>query len=239
MHPYVVAAAAGLVAGALAVVPPSLRASLRTPMTHLAPSPQPSEWISLLDDKGTGWRGFRQAALPAGWRVVDGALTRVGPGGDIVYGARDFGDFELELDWKLQPKGNSGIFYRVTEDVKRMFEGAPEMQVLDNLLHPDNKTNLTVAGANYALHEAPRDAVKPVGEWNQVRIIARGPHVEHWLNGRKVVEYELWSSDWEARVKQSKFVEWPSYGRSKRGFIGLQDHGDWVAYRNIRVRELK
>lgn len=194
------------------------------------------EWRSLLDAQATGWRGYKQDKLPAGWQVVDGALTRVGAGGDIVYAAEAFGDFELELEWKLQPKGNSGIFFRATEDTKRIFENAPEIQVLDNIGHPDNKTDLTVAGANYALHSAPRDAVKPVGEWNLVRLVARGAHIEHWLNGHKVVEYELWSPDWEARVKASKFVEWPSYGRSPKGFVGLQDHGDWVAFRNIRVR---
>jgi hypothetical protein len=197
-------------------------------------------WKNLLSGAdATGWRGYRQAQLPAGWKVIDGALTRVAAGGDIVYGAESFGDFELELEWKLNPKGNSGIFYRATEETRRIFENAPEYQVLDNIGHPDNATDLTVAGANYALDGAPRDAVKPVGEWNVARIIARGAHVEHWLNGRKVVTYQLWSPEWEAKVKASKFVEWPPYGRARRGFIGLQDHGDWVAYRNIRMRELK
>ncbi len=203
------------------------------------PDSQPTQWINLLDERASGWRGFRKESLPDGWRVVDGALTRVGVGGDIVYGAKAFADFELELEWKLRPAGNSGIFFRATEDVRRMFEGAPEMQVLDNEGHPDNKTNLTVAGSNYALHPAPRDATRPIGEWNAVRIVARGAHIEHWLNGRKVVDYELWTPEWEAKVKASKFVEWPTYGRAKAGFIGLQDHNDWVAYRNIRVRELK
>lgn len=200
---------------------------------------QPAPWINLLDESASGWRGFRQKTLPAGWRVVDGALTRVGLGGDIIYGKQAFGDFELELEWMLKPVGNSGIFYRATEEVKRIFEGAPEMQVLDNERHPDNKTELTVAGANYALHGAPRDATRPIGEWNSVRIVARGAHVEHWLNGKKVVDYELWSPEWEAKVKASKFVEWPTYGRARSGYIGLQDHGDWVAYRNMRIRELK
>jgi hypothetical protein len=196
------------------------------------------EWKSLLDGSATGWRGYRQTALPAGWKVIDSALTRVGTGGDLVYGAEQFGDFELELEWKIQPRGNSGIFFRAIETTERIYENAPEIQVLDNIGHPDNKTDLTVAGSNYALHPAQRDAVKPVGEWNTVRLVVRGPHVEHWLNGKQVVSYELGSPDWEARVKASKFVEWPSYGRATRGYIGLQDHGDWVAYRRIRVRPL-
>lgn len=197
------------------------------------------EWRSLLDESATGWRGYRQASLPAGWKVIDSALTRVGAGGDIVYGAEQFGDFELELEWKIQPKGNSGIFFRAIETTERIYENAPEIQILDNIGHPDNKTDLTVAGSNYALHPAPRDAVKPVGEWNAVRLVVRGSHVEHWLNGKQVVSYELWSPDWEARVKASKFAQWPSYGRAARGYIGLQDHGDWVAYRRIRVRPLQ
>lgn len=196
------------------------------------------EWKSLLDEAGTGWRGYRQSSLPAGWKVIDRALTRVGTGGDIVYGAEQFVDFELELEWKIQPKGNSGIFFRASETTERIYENAPEIQVLDNIGHPDNKTDFTVAGSNYALHPAPRDAVKPVGEWNTIRLVVRGSHVEHWLNGRQVVSYELWSPDWEAKVKASKFVEWPSYGRAAKGYIGLQDHGDWVAYRRIRVRSL-
>ncbi len=198
----------------------------------------PGEWKSLLDASATGWRGYRQTALPAGWKVVDSALTRVGSGGDIVYGSEPFGDFELELEWKIQPRGNSGIFFRANETTDRIYENAPEFQVIDNIGHPDNATELTVSGSNYALHPAPRDAVRPVGEWNSVRLVVRGSHVEHWLNGKQVVSYELWSPDWEARVKESKFGQWPSYGRAMRGFIGLQDHGDWVAYRRIRVRSL-
>lgn len=196
-----------------------------------------SEWVNLVDSAATGWRTYKKASLE-GWQVVDGALTRTGPGGDIVYAAREFGDFELELEWKLQPKGNSGVFFRGTEATEWLYENAAELQVLDNIGHPDNSTELTVAGANYGLHPAPRDAVKPIGEWNTVRLVARGAHVEHWLNGQKVVDYELWSPDWEAKVKASKFAQWPSYGRATSGFIGLQDHGDWVAYRNIRIRPL-
>jgi Domain of Unknown Function (DUF1080) len=212
-------------------------------MTPMIPSATASaqragEWISLFDGKTTaGWRGYKKATIPSGWAVVDGALTRVGQGGDIVT-EREFGDFELELEWKVPEAGNSGIFYRATESTDRIFENATEMQVLDNVKHPDNKTPLTLAGANYGLYPAPADAAKPVGEWNQVRIVARGAHVEHWLNGKKVVEYELWSADWKARVAKSKFAQWPSYGLARAGRIGLQDHGDRVAFRNIRIKPL-
>ncbi len=203
-----------------------------------SPNSQPG-WTVLFDGTGTSaWRGFKKQDLPSGWQIVEGALTRVGPGGDII--TRDqFGDFELELEWRVDPKGNSGIMYRVTEADANTYRTGPEMQVLDDAGHADGKSRLTSAGSNYGLHPAPDGVVKAAGEWNHAKILARGAHIEHWLNGQKVVEYELWSPDWEAKVKASKFSAWSGYGRAKRGHIALQDHGDRVAYRNIRIRELK
>lgn len=204
----------------------------------LTPEERAQGWELLFDGRTTsGWRGFRRDGVPAGWQVVDGALTRAGPGGDLIT-VRQFSDFELTLEWKVAPCGNSGIMFRVTEDVEHTYHSGPEMQVLDDACHPDGQSRLTAAGANYGLHPAPAGVVRPPGEWNRVRLVVRGPHVEHWLNGFKVVEYELWSAEWEERVRRSKFVEWPPYGRQRRGHIALQDHGDWVAYRNIKVREL-
>ena len=112
------------------------------------------------------------------------------------------------------------------------------MQVLDDARHPDGKSRLTAAGADYGLYPSPAGVVKPAGEWNAVRVVIKGNHVEHWLNGVKVVEYELGSPDWEAKVKESKFAPHPHYGRNASGFIGLQDHGDRVAFRNIKIRVL-
>ncbi|MGH7676120.1 MAG: 3-keto-disaccharide hydrolase, partial [Gemmatimonadales bacterium] len=184
-----------------------------------------------------GWRGFRRDTMPAGWQVVDGALTRVGPGGDIITVDR-FASFELSLDWNVAPGGNSGIFFHVTEDAGAVYETGPEMQVLDDARHADGRSRLTAAGANFALHPAPPGVVRPAGEWNHARLVVNGAHVEHWLNGVKVVEYELGSPDWETRVKASKFAQWPGYGRSPMGHIALQDHGDRVAYRSIKIRSL-
>jgi hypothetical protein len=195
-------------------------------------------WRALFDGRTTaGWRGYRRPDMPAGWEVVDGALTRSGPGGDIVT-VDQFGDFELELEWMVAPGGNSGIFYRVTEEGEAGYHTGPEMQVLDDAAHADGLSRLTAAGSAYGLYPAPPGVVKPAGEWNAVRIVVRGQHVEHWLNGTKIVDYELGSPDWEAKVKASKFAQWPGYGRAPRGHIALQDHGDRVAYRNIRIREL-
>ena len=195
-------------------------------------------WRPLFDGRTTaGWRGFRMDSMPSGWRAVDGALTRVGPGGDIIT-RQAFRNFELALEWKVAPGGNSGIFYRASEDDEAIYWTAPEMQVLDDAGHDDGQSRLTAAGANYGLDPAPTGVVRPAGEWNEVRIVVNGAHVEHWLNGTKVVEYELGSPAWEAKVQASKFAPHPHYGRNAEGYIGLQDHGDWVAYRNIKIRVL-
>ena len=192
-------------------------------------------WRSLFDGKSTaGWRGYRQKAMTDGWTVVDGALTRTGGGGDII-SVDQFGDFELSLEYNVAPGANSGVFFRVTEDDPVIWHEAPEIQVIDNA-RTDLKPAQT-AGSNYDLHAPARDATKPAGQWNSLRIVVKGNHVEHWLNDVRVVEYEIASDDWKKRVLASKFKEFPRYGTARRGHIGLQDHGDKVAYRNIRVRE--
>jgi len=200
------------------------------------------EWRPLFDGKTTaGWRGYKSPDVPAGWAVQDGVLIKDGKtrSGDLV--TKDqYGDFELEFDWKLAPGGNAGVLYRGTEEYDHIYWSAPEYQLLDDAAHADGKNRLTSAGSAYALYPPPAGVVKAAGEWNSSRIVARGPHVEHWLNGKKVVEYELWSPDWEGKVKASKFKDWPNYGRAKKGYIAIQgDHEGELALRNIRIRELK
>ena len=213
-------------------------------------SPQASEaggWTSLFDGKSlASWRGYKSQTMPAGWRIEQGALVKDDRVPDII--TKDqYGDFELELEWKIGEAGNSGIFYRGIEDADytgapkndRIYTTGPEYQLLDDLKAQDNKTRLTCAAAAYGLYPSPEGHLKPVGQWNKTRIIAKGPHVEHWLNDVKVVEYELWSPDWEAKVKETKFKDWPKFGRAKRGHIGLQgDHEGPLASRNIRIRAL-
>jgi hypothetical protein len=205
----------------------------------LSCSARMAEWESLFDGaSANAWRGFKQSALPAGWQIVDGALTRVGAGGDIISKAQ-FENFELELEWKVAPGGNSGVFFHVAEDtMKYVWQTGPEMQLLDNQRHADGKNPMTSAGSNFALHAPARDVSKPAGEWNRARLVVNGAQVEHWLNGEKIVEYELWSDDWKQRVQDSKFKDMPRYGLMRTGHIALQDHGDWVAFRNIRIRRL-
>ena len=195
-------------------------------------------WRSLFDGATTsGWRAYGRQDMPRGWQVVDGALTRVAEGGDIIT-TDQFANFDLALEWKVAPGGNSGIMYRVIEGPQNTYQSGPELQVLDDARHVDGKTRLTAAGALYGLYPAAPGAVKPAGEWNAVRIVANNAHVEHWLNGVKLVDAELWSPEWDRLVADSKFREWPTFGRAKRGHIALQDHGDWVAYRNIKIKVL-
>ncbi len=195
-------------------------------------------WRLLFDGETTdGWRGFRRQDMP-GWSVEEGELRRVGRGGDVVT-TEQFDDFELRVDWMVREGGNSGIMFRVSEEWDRTWKTGPEMQVLDDERHRDGRRRITSAGSNYALHAASEGAVRPAGTWNEAMILVNGGHVEHWLNGVKVVEYELWSDEWDELVAASKWDTLPGYGRQRRGHIALQDHGDWVAYRNIKIRPLR
>lgn len=204
----------------------------------LTPDERAQGWRLLFDGRSTtGWRGYKRSDMPSGWTVVDSALTRTGDGGDIV-SIDQFGNFELAIDWKVAPAANSGIMYRVAEGPDEAYMSGPEMQVLDDERHPDGQSRLTSAGAAYGLYPAPAGVVRPAGEWNGARLVVNGTHVEHWLNGSRVVTYELGSPDWEQRVKRSKFAAWPTYGRASSGHIALQDHGDRVAFRNIKIRVL-
>jgi hypothetical protein len=216
-----------------------LAGALMIPNT-LAPVEAADQWRKLFDGKSLdAWRGYKDTPVPSGWKVADGALVKDTPVADIV-SKDEFGDFELELEWRIGEAGNSGVFYRGTEEYDHIYWSAPEYQLLDDAKASDNKTRLTCAGAAYALYPSPAGHLKPIGQWNATRIVARGAHVEHWLNGVKLVEYELWSPDWEAKVKESKFKDWPNFGRAKRGHFALQgDHEGSLGFKNIRVREIR
>ncbi|MFN0007439.1 MAG: family 16 glycoside hydrolase [Planctomycetota bacterium] len=208
------------------------------PQNVLTAAERGDGWQLLFDGKSTkGWRGFKQKGMPAGWSVENGALVRVGEAGDIVT-EEEFGDFELSLEWRIQPGGNSGVFFRVSEDHDHVWETGPEMQILDNAGHGDGLDPRTSAGADYALHPPRWDATRPVGMWNQIRLLGRGPHVEHWMNGKKLLEYELWNPEWAALVAGSKFASMPGFGKNRKGRIALQDHGDRVEFRNVKIRRL-
>ena len=184
------------------------------------------------------WRGYQTDTVPSAWHIENGVLTKATSTGDLIT-REQFGNFELAFEWKLAPGGNAGAFYRGTEEYEHIYWSAPEYQLLDDAGHPDGKNRLTSAGSAYGLYAPPAGIVKPAGQWNSSRIVARGTHIEHWLNGQKVVEYELGSPDWTAKVKASKFGEWPHYGQATSGYIGFQGDLDGeLSLRGIRIRVL-
>ena len=195
-----------------------------------------SPWHDLMS--ASAWRGWNAEGFPPGWTFANGELRKDGEVDDLI--SRDtFGDFELELEWKIGTAGNSGIFYRGTREYDHIYWSAPEYQLLDDANAPDGRSRLTAAAAAYALYGAPAGVVKPAGEWNRTRLLVRGSHVEHWLNGQKVVEYEFGSADWQAKVAASKFAAYPNYGRAKRGHLGIQgDHPGRLEVRGMRIRLL-
>ncbi len=196
-------------------------------------------WMLLFDGNSTaGWHHLGKSDAPSGWDVVDGCLARTGPGGDIVTKGL-FENFILELEWKISEGGNSGIFFHVAGDSGSIWETGPEVQVLDNLRHADGANPLTSAGSNFALHAPYQDVTRPVGEFNHMRLVVRGGKVIHMMNGKTLLEYRLNDADWEARVKASKFADMPRYGRAGSGHIALQDHGDPVWFRNIKLLQLE
>ena len=201
-------------------------------------------WVTLFDGKDlSNFRGYRKDGVPAAWTVKDGCIVHTKSAGDHTAAGdlvtkAEYGSFELELEWKVTPGGNSGIFYHASEDTNNIWENAPEMQILDDTTHNDGKDRLTCAGADYALYPAPVGAVKPVGQWNQVRIVVQGMHIQYFLNGVKTCDFVRGSDDWKQRVSRSKFSKMPKYCTNSRGHIGLQDHGDEVWFRNVRVKPL-
>lgn len=197
-------------------------------------------WFLLFNTKTfEGWRGFKKPDVPKGWSVSEkGELFLHGAGGGDIMTTEQFLDFELSLEWKISPKGNSGIMFRVSEDKGAPWHSGPEMQILDNEGHRDGTNPKTSAGSNFALHAPFKDVTQKIGKYNKARILVKGNHVEHWLNDKKLLEYEIESPEWEQLVAKSKFSKHPIYGRQKRGHIVLQDHGDQVWFRNIKMRRL-
>ncbi len=232
---------------ALWLTPAPAEESPDQPPNTLSDGEKAAGWILLFDGQSTaGWRGYKSQTMPGSWRAENGSLlSRREPGvssGDIVT-LEQFDAFELVVDWKMTQGGNSGIIYRATEEYGEVWQSGPEFQVLDNVGHRDGLNTLASAGACYAVYAPARDATLPLGQWNRGRIIARGKHVEHWLNGVKVVEYEIGSESWRSHVKTSKFFP-TAYGQGRwglapKGHIGLQEHGGRVEFRKIYIKELK
>jgi hypothetical protein len=198
-------------------------------------------WTVLFDGKSTEhFRGYKQKSFPTNnWKVEDGTLHCLPKGGPDLVTVEKYESFDLEFEWKVSPGGNSGVMYRVAETQGAPYQTGPEYQVLDDSKHGDGKNPKTSAGALYALI-APNQAktLKPVGEWNSSRIVVNKSHVEHWLNGAKVVEYQWGSPEVKDLVAKSKFKGWPTFMGETTGHIDFQAHGQEVWYRNIRVKRL-
>jgi hypothetical protein len=229
---------------------PALRSAEAPPETDpnantLSEAEKQAGWRLLFDGKSLdGWHRYSDKAhpttapaKPSGWTVEDGVLSRTKSAGDLITDDQ-FASFDLVFQWKISPGGNSGVIYRATEDHHQSYETGPEYQVLDNAKHADGKNPLTSASSCYALYAPTKDLTQPVGQWNQGRILIDGNHVEHWLNGEKVVEYEWGSDEWKSLIAKSKFNAMPDYGTRKSGGIDLQDHGNNVWFRNIKIRVL-
>ena len=150
----------------------------------------------------------------------------------------EFENFDLSVDYKISPQGNSGIIYLATEEFPAAYQSGPEYQIIDDKNFPEKLEDWQKSGANYAMNTAPDAAPNEVGEWNTARIVKNGSHVEHWLNGKKIVEYEIGSDDWKKKKAEGKWKDTPGYGVAKKGHFALQDHGSEAWFKNIKVKEL-
>ena len=203
----------------------------------LTPAEKAAGWKLLFDGKTTaGWRGFKTPAPDAGWRVNDGVLSPDPKSSHDLVTKGDYENFELTFDWKISPKGNSGVMFHVIPVGEETYESGPEYQLLDN---SRGEPPLERAGGLFALVAPSMDMTKPVGEFNHAKIVVDHGKVQHWLNGMMVADYEIGSPDFKARVAASKFTRWPQFATGKTGAIVLQCHGDAVAFRDIKIRVLK
>ncbi len=221
-------------------------ASAQQPNT-LTAKEKKAGWKLLFDGKTTkGWHTFHKDAASPAWKVEDGALVldqaakkNGAPGGDLVTND-EFENYELSIQWKISEGGNSGIIFSVNEspEYKATYETGPEMQVLDDDKHPDGKIIKHNAGDLYDLVKSSQKAVKPVGEWNTAQIIKKNGRLTLKLNGVTTVETTMGTPEWDALVANSKFKTWKGFGKYQKGHIALQDHGDVVSYRDIKIRQL-
>jgi len=201
-------------------------------------------YTSLFDGKKlNGWRTYQNKPANS-WNVKDGVIYCKGSSTDKTDRRADlitndvYENFDLKLDWKISPQGNSGIMYMVTEEYPTAYLSGPEYQIIDDVNFPEKLEDWQKTAANYAMNTAPTAHPKPAGQWNHTEIIVNNGHVQHWLNGEKVVEYDLWTDDWKKRKAEGKWKDAPGYGMSKTGHIALQDHGSEAWFKNIEIKKL-
>lgn len=214
------------------------------PENNVAPGEAAEGWYSLFDGTSMrGWRTFRNQQNDS-WEVADGALhckpfkdNETNLRSDLITNEQ-YENFEFAFDWKISPQGNSGVMFRVSEEFEQPYASGPEFQIIDDEGYPGDLQPGQLTGANYDMDVPTENASNPVGEWNTSRIVANGNHIEHWLNEKKVVEYEIGSEEWNQQRSNSKWKDFPGYGLTKKGHIALQDHGNEVWFRNLKIKPL-
>jgi hypothetical protein len=200
-------------------------------------------WQLLFDGQSLdGWRGFKRDSVPDGWTVANGAMHFVGTASSqdgapplTLITDSTFANFDLRFEWKIAAEGNSGVMYRVSEQEDLPYETGPEYQILDNSTTEDS---VHKSGALYGLYAPSTDMTRPIGTYNEARIVVRGAHMEHWLNGTKLLEAEIGSDTWTERVAGTKFANWPNFAQMNEGHIALQDHGHPVWVRDVKIQPL-
>jgi len=217
----------------------------------LRPEEKEEGWVLLFDGKTTdGWRTYGAKNIGSSWVVKDGVLalevvpakngkTKSADGGDIIT-LKQYENYDFSIDWMVGPCANSGIIFNVVEDkkYKRTYHTGPEMQVLDNSCHPDAKIHTHRAGDLYDMIACSEEVVNPAGEWNTARIRVENGVTEFYLNEKNVVSFTMFDDNWQKMIAESKFKDMPGFGKYRKGHIALQDHGDAVAYKNIKIKEL-
>ncbi|MBP6025002.1 3-keto-disaccharide hydrolase [Ferruginibacter sp.] len=203
-------------------------------------------WINLFDGSSLkGWHGFNKTGTIQNWAIEDGAMVCLGAaadahGGDIVTDEA-YENFELKWEWKISKGGNSGVMYHVVEGAKyeAPYQTGPEYQLIDDINFPQKLEDWQKTGADYAMNLTnEKKKLKPVGQWNTSKIIFNKGHVEHWLNGEKVVEFQAWDEEWTKKKTEGKWKDYPDYGSAKKGLIALQDHGNKAYFKNIMIKVL-
>ncbi|MBB1293525.1 MAG: hypothetical protein ACJAVX_000637 [Pseudoalteromonas rhizosphaerae] len=216
----------------------SSSAFAKTPDNQLSKEEQSAGWQLLFDGKDMShWRNFKSETLSPKWTIDNGAMLLTKGGGDILT-KKVYRNFDLQIDWKISTKGNSGIFVLADETGSMIYSHAPEIQIIDNEEHPDNKIDSHLAGSLYDLFAAPTTAHKPANNWNSVRIRMQDKHLQVWQNGISTLSIVIGSTTWNTLVANSKFATWSNFAAAEQGHIGLQDHGDKVWFKNIKIKEL-
>lgn len=217
---------------ALAAALPAVAAEPNT----LTDAERAAGWKLLFDgkDPGAHFRNYKKDAISDGWAAEGGAIVWKRKGAGDIITKEQYENFEFSIEWRISEGGNSGIMYRVLETAGAPWHTGPEAQIQDNAKGHDPQK----AGWLYQMYAADKDATKPAGEWNEFKLIINRNKCEHWMNGVKYCEYEIGSADWNERYAKTKFAKFPGFAKSAKGHLCLQDHGNEVAFRNIKIRVL-